>query len=79
MLWIENIQRRRYYINPKKIKHRIENRSDHKVVFIEFQTGSYFGEDDFVRIKDDYNRLSMSKPKGIIVSGYFNPLHIGGI
>jgi|TARA_B100001057_G_scaffold73909_2_gene68319 mannose-6-phosphate isomerase-like protein (cupin superfamily) len=27
-----------------------------KVVFIEVQTGSYFGEDDIVRIEDDYNR-----------------------
>ena len=42
---------------PRGIKHRIENRSDHKLVFIEFQKGSYFGEDDFVRIEDDYNRL----------------------
>ena len=42
---------------PQGIKHRIENRSDHKVVFIEVQTGSYFGEDDIVRIEDDYNRL----------------------
>ena len=42
---------------PRGIKHRIENRSDNKLVFIEFQTGSYFGEDDFVRIEDDYNRL----------------------
>ena len=42
---------------PQGVKHRIENRSDHKLVFIEFQKGSYFGEDDFVRIEDDYNRL----------------------
>ena len=27
-----------------------------KVVFIEVQTGTYFGEDDIVRIEDDYNR-----------------------
>ena len=25
--------------------------------FIEVQTGSYFGEDDIVRIDDDYNRV----------------------
>ena len=42
---------------PKGVKHRIENRSDEKVVFIEVQTGSYFGEDDIVRIEDDYNRV----------------------
>ena len=28
-----------------------------KVVFIEVQTGTYFGEDDIVRIEDDYNRI----------------------
>ena len=27
-----------------------------KVVFIEVQTGSYFGEDDIIRLQDDYNR-----------------------
>jgi len=25
--------------------------------FIEVQTGTYFGEDDIVRLEDDYNRL----------------------
>ena len=35
------------------------------------QTGAYFGEDDIVRIKDDYNDLM--KPKVIIVSGYLTP------
>ena len=38
-------------------KHRIENIGDDKLVFIEIQTGIYFGEDDIVRIKDDYNRI----------------------
>ena len=28
-----------------------------KAVFIEVQTGTYFGEDDIVRIKDEYNRI----------------------
>lgn len=37
-------------------KHRIENKSDNLVVFIEVQTGTYFGEDDIVRIEDDYQR-----------------------
>ena len=41
---------------PQGVKHRIENKSSEKVVFIEVQTGSYFGEDDIVRIEDDYNR-----------------------
>ena len=38
------------------VKHRIQNRTNKKVVFIEVQTGDYFGEDDIVRIEDDYNR-----------------------
>lgn len=37
-------------------KHRIENKSNTLVVFIEVQIGIYFGEDDIVRIEDDYNR-----------------------
>ena len=42
---------------PQGIKHRIENKKQEKVVFIEVQTGTYFGEDDIVRIEDDYNRV----------------------
>ena len=38
------------------VKHRMENKTSEKVVFIEVQTGTYFGEDDIVRIEDDYNR-----------------------
>ena len=41
---------------PQGVKHRIENRSLIKLVFIEVQTGTYFGEDDIVRLEDDYNR-----------------------
>jgi len=41
---------------PQGVKHRIENKGHKKVVFIEVQTGIYFGEDDIVRIEDDYNR-----------------------
>lgn len=42
---------------PQGMKHRIENPSKNKnCVFIEVQLGTYFGEDDIVRIEDDYNR-----------------------
>ena len=41
---------------PKGVKHRIENRENKLLTFIEVQTGTYFGEDDIVRIEDDYNR-----------------------
>ena len=40
----------------KEAKHRILNSGDTPLVFIEVQTGTYFGEDDIVRIEDDYNR-----------------------
>ena len=42
---------------PQGIKHRIENKSNKKIIFIEIQTGSYFGEDDIVRLEDDYKRI----------------------
>ncbi len=38
------------------VKHRIENRGDTVVTFVEVQTGDYFGEDDIVRLDDDYGR-----------------------
>lgn len=36
--------------------HRVENPGDKKLVIMELQLGDYFGEDDIVRIEDDYNR-----------------------
>ncbi len=36
--------------------HRCENRGVEPVVFIEVQTGTYFGEDDIERLSDDYGR-----------------------
>ena len=41
---------------PQGMKHRVENKSTNILIFIEVQTGSYFGEDDIVRIEDDYKR-----------------------
>ena len=37
-------------------KHRAWNETDEVVQFIEVQTGTYFGEDDIIRLEDDYNR-----------------------
>jgi mannose-6-phosphate isomerase-like protein (cupin superfamily) len=37
--------------------HRIENVGEEPVVLIEVQTGEYFGEDDIVRVEDDFGRL----------------------
>ena len=36
--------------------HRIENIGSTDVIFIEVQTGTYFGEDDIERIEDDFGR-----------------------
>ncbi len=42
---------------PLGSAHRIANEGDTDVVFIEVQRGSYFGEDDIVRLEDDYGRV----------------------
>jgi len=36
--------------------HRVENSGDEILTFIETQTGDYFGEDDIVRLDDDFGR-----------------------
>ena len=41
---------------PVKAKHQIENNGDEDLIFIEIQQGSYFGEDDIVRLNDQYGR-----------------------
>ena len=38
--------------------HRCENRGEGPVVFIEVQHGTYFGEDDIVRLEDDFGRVN---------------------
>jgi mannose-6-phosphate isomerase len=42
---------------PRGAAHRIENWGDDNAVFIEVQTGEYFGEDDIERLEDDYGRV----------------------
>lgn len=37
--------------------HRIENNRSENLVFIEIQTGDYFGEDDIERLEDDFGRV----------------------
>lgn len=36
--------------------HRIENLGAEKVLFVEVQRGDYLGEDDIVRLQDDFGR-----------------------
>jgi mannose-6-phosphate isomerase len=41
---------------PAGTDHRIESHGPHDLVFIEVQHGEYFGEDDIVRLEDDFGR-----------------------
>ncbi len=41
---------------PREAAHRIANRHNSQMTFIEIQLGEYFGEDDIIRLEDDYGR-----------------------
>ncbi len=41
---------------PKGTAHRVENPGETNLVFIEVQRGEYLGEDDIVRLEDDFGR-----------------------
>lgn len=43
---------------PMGVKHRLENSTDKPLQLVEVQCGIYLGEDDIVRFKDDYGRVS---------------------
>jgi mannose-6-phosphate isomerase-like protein (cupin superfamily) len=36
--------------------HRMENPTNENMAFVEVQLGDYFGEDDIVRLEDDFGR-----------------------
>ena len=42
---------------PRGSAHRIANVGTEPLVFIEVQHGDYFGEDDIVRLDDDFGRV----------------------
>jgi mannose-6-phosphate isomerase-like protein (cupin superfamily) len=42
---------------PRECAHRIANVGSTDLVFVEVQHGTYFGEDDIVRLEDDFGRL----------------------
>ena len=42
---------------PVGAAHRIENRGGDTLIVIEIQRGEYLGEDDIVRLQDDYGRI----------------------
>ncbi len=41
---------------PVGASHRVENPGSETLIFIEVQRGSYLGEDDIVRLEDDFGR-----------------------
>jgi mannose-6-phosphate isomerase len=43
---------------PRGSAHRVENSGEEDLVFIEVQRGDYLGEDDIVRLQDDFGRVS---------------------
>jgi len=43
---------------PRGAVHRVMNPGDVPLVFVEVQMGDYFGEDDIIRLEDDYDRCS---------------------
>ena len=42
---------------PTGAAHRVENAGEQSLVFIEVQRGGYLGEDDIVRLQDDFGRV----------------------
>ena len=42
---------------PKEASHRVSNPGQSPLVFIEIQRGIYLGEDDIIRLSDDYGRF----------------------
>jgi mannose-1-phosphate guanylyltransferase len=51
----ELVENQSTYI-PQDSLHRLENHQDIPLEIIEIQTGSYLGEDDIIRLEDDYQR-----------------------
>ena len=49
---------------PRRAPHRITNPGRTLLTFIEIQRGVYFGEDDIIRLEDDYGRIEKKKARG---------------
>lgn len=54
---IATLAERGYIDIPLGAVHRLENRTERPLRLIEIQTGAYLGEDDIVRLADDYGRV----------------------
>jgi mannose-6-phosphate isomerase len=50
---------------PLGTAHRIQNTGHGPLEFVEVQHGDYFGEDDIVRLDDDYGRLSPERSSDV--------------
>ena len=53
---IYNLEKNQSTYIPKGEIHRLENIENYPLEIIEVQTGNYLGEDDIIRLKDDYQR-----------------------
>ncbi len=53
-----NVQRGSFIDVPIGETHRMHNTGNQPLVFIEVQFGHYLGEDDIVRLQDDFGRIS---------------------
>jgi len=53
---IEYVQAQESTFVPAGTSHRIENPGPLPLIIIEIQSGPYLGEDDIVRLQDDYGR-----------------------
>lgn len=53
---IISLNANQYIFIPKETMHRIENKTDDTIEFIEVQYGEILDENDIIRFQDDYNR-----------------------
>ena len=51
---------------PRGAPHRIANPGRTVLAFIEIQQGDYFGEDDIIRLEDDYGRIERKKARRVL-------------
>lgn len=54
---IQSVRKWDAIIVPVEAKHQIKNTGTEDLIFIEVQIGEYFGEDDIVRLEDNYGRI----------------------
>jgi mannose-1-phosphate guanylyltransferase/mannose-6-phosphate isomerase len=52
-----NLKKNQSTYIPKEEIHRLENQQKYALEIIEIQTGEYLGEDDIIRLEDDFDRV----------------------